>query len=1196
LFVVVLLTPAASAQVNQLIDLRFPGKGIQKIQFVTSGTRVAPMSFVGDVDGDGMDDVADHWRYDCPCGEVIFGAADLNFTRGLDLSEVRHVKLTGYPQDDCFAGDVPGDAGDVDGDGIGDFMKAVDTSWGGVRLSGIVDLIYGARSLPAQVDLSRIEEAGVRFARFWTPEAEARLGLRHARAGDLNGDGYGDLCFSWSAVGSENAGPYAGGVFLVYGGRHLGGDIDIRRVGRDLPGCVIQGAHGETTPGSAYDYLGLRLRSIAPLGDVNGDGQDDLVVSAPGVQAKRGAVYLVLGGPGLTAKSHLFTAHPGGPLVEILGPTGNSSEFGSVVSGTGDVDGDGLADLLIGAERANAAYLIYGTRSWPASAAVDDGSLRVFKLKGKPFFDTPVGPRPNPPLGSSLAGIGDWDRDGLADFYVAAQQEEVRHGSNTGEGYLVLGSANLPATASVEDVGAGPVAGFTVLGDRPVTQLGMWVYAGGDLNSDGFKDFLVTADWPQFWTPADLAEPDYVVAFLGGLRTGLDLEVTGALPAEGGADGGDAVSIFGSGFRSDAAVSFGRTPAAAVEVISSAELRVRVPSTGTTGPVDVVVSSGGASSRLADGFRYEEAPAYRDIVLDPDALRAAGYRVMVFHDSLRTAPGFLVRQFISVFAADLNGDGRDELIVGQPLEGEGAEGGNGRVSIIFGSASLPDEIAPGETERYGTLIEAETDRWNMSSYITAPGDVDGDGFPDLVLGGASDVAQSNPASWSGATYVVRGRASWPAVIRLDEEIQSGGAIVLPHDACGQSRVAECGDLNGDGRADFLVGTYPPIGSPIPGKGCLGADAQVRLYLDAAHADADPPQRITGDPELVPLLVPLLNGPLSARAFGSTVSGAGDLNGDGFLDLIIGAEHQLGACYFVLGGEDGWNFREASITEFTERAVLITHEQQTGYFGLYAAGIGDFNGDGFDDALLGSPAYGRDSEGAAFVVFGSPDLGQGVKTLSVLREGLPRVMKVVGESYYDWNGYVTDLGDVNSDGLADFGITGDDLRNQEGRAYVIFGSRNPPERIELSGYLGKYGFRMRSSPGNWLSGSNGGMAAGDFDGDGFRDLAIGEAASGVRRVVVIFGRGKGAATFVRGDANRDGKVDLSDAIAVLSYLFLGGRKPACAEAGDANDSGSLELSDAIYLLNHLYLGGAPPRPPYPQPGPDTTTDALGCAGF
>jgi hypothetical protein len=83
-----------------------------------------------------------------------------------------------------------------------------------------------------------------------------------------------------------------------------------------------------------------------------------------------------------------------------------------------------------------------------------------------------------------------------------------------------------------------------------------------------------------------------------------------------------------------------------------------------------------------------------------------------------------------------------------------------------------------------------------------------------------------------------------------------------------------------------------------------------------------------------------------------------------------------------------------------------------------------------------------------------------------------------------------------------------------------------------------------------------------------------------------------ATFLRGDANTDQKVDISDAVAVLNYLFLGGVSPQCLDAADTDDSGDLNLTDAVYLLMHLFLGGDPPPSPFPDPGPDPTPDALG----
>jgi hypothetical protein len=82
-------------------------------------------------------------------------------------------------------------------------------------------------------------------------------------------------------------------------------------------------------------------------------------------------------------------------------------------------------------------------------------------------------------------------------------------------------------------------------------------------------------------------------------------------------------------------------------------------------------------------------------------------------------------------------------------------------------------------------------------------------------------------------------------------------------------------------------------------------------------------------------------------------------------------------------------------------------------------------------------------------------------------------------------------------------------------------------------------------------------------------------------------------FVRGDANADGNVDLSDAVATLNYLFLGGEEPKCLDAADADDSGDLLITDAIFHLGVLFLGQGSFPPPSPDCGPDPTEDELGC---
>jgi len=88
----------------------------------------------------------------------------------------------------------------------------------------------------------------------------------------------------------------------------------------------------------------------------------------------------------------------------------------------------------------------------------------------------------------------------------------------------------------------------------------------------------------------------------------------------------------------------------------------------------------------------------------------------------------------------------------------------------------------------------------------------------------------------------------------------------------------------------------------------------------------------------------------------------------------------------------------------------------------------------------------------------------------------------------------------------------------------------------------------------------------------------------------------SATFVRGDANSDGRVSLSDAVMIRRYVFNGQRAPACLDAADADDNGRLDITDAIRILDSLFLGTQTLPPPFPEEGQDSTPDLLGCLGF
>ncbi|MBI4603551.1 MAG: FG-GAP repeat protein, partial [Planctomycetes bacterium] len=126
-------------------------------------------------------------------------------------------------------------------------------------------------------------------------------------------------------------------------------------------------------------------------------------------------------------------------------------------------------------------------------------------------------------------------------------------------------------------------------------------------------------------------------------------------------------------------------------------------------------------------------------------------------------------------------------------------------------------------------------------------------------------------------------------------------------------------------------------------------------------------------------------------------------------------------------------------------------------------------------------------------------------------------------------------------------------------------------------------------------------AGDVNGDGFPDLLVAAALQEGRypsfsgAAYVVFGPAEVRPHFRRGAVRGEERPDISDAIRLLGYLFLGAATPACLDAADADDSGSLELTDAVRILGYLFLGGeAPPAPGPLECGPDPTQDDLGCA--
>jgi len=261
-----------------------------------------------------------------------------------------------------------------------------------------------------------------------------------------------------------------------------------------------------------------------------------------------------------------------------------------------------------------------------------------------------------------------------------------------------------------------------------------------------------------------------------------------------------------------------------------------------------------------------------------------------------------------------------------------------------------------------------------------------------------------------------------------------------------------------------------------------------------------------------------------------------------------------------------------------------------------------NGDGYGEILAGNPFEGVELESNVGVVRAISGKIMDEEHCADIRWWDSYAKAVNGLTGDARTGeVVADAGDWDGDGLADIliGSSGDATENPPvgGAVYLLFGYEDffgHPVRLDD---LQDVGIEFVTSRRGWHFGEL--VSAGrDVDGDGISDLLLAEyslfpdQAEGGARAYLIFGRNR--YSFVRGDVNEDGRIDLGDAISILNYLFLPGSPgPWCEDAADVEDDGMVTVGDAIYLLSFLFASGSQPKEPFPEAGLDETGDGLRC---
>ena len=512
-------------------------------------------------------------------------------------------------------------------------------------------------------------------------------------------------------------------------------------------------------------------------------------------------------------------------------------------------------------------------------------------------------------------------------------------------------------------------------------------------------------------------------------------------------------------------------------------------------------------------------------VIDLDALGSQGF---ILVGGSPDGSGWSVSD-----AGDVNGDGYADIVIGAPLNGDG--GGNaGKAYVIFGGSTGfgtidLDNLQPSE----GFAIQGDNEDDLAGISVSGGGDVNGDGFDDVLVGATSYGFYGS----STTAYVLFGSES-PDSVDLSTLSASDGFMLqgeYNYYSYGTVSVANGGDINGDGFDDIIVGAmYDNFTPGQLGYGFINGAAYVVFgkangfgTIDLTSLSGSSGFEITGG--------------LGDYA-GRSVSSAGDINGDGFDDVIVGVPYgsnggaYAGEAYVIFGKASG--FGTIDLGNLAPSAGFIIQGDQAGdNAGWSVSAAGDVNGDGLADIIVGAPFgdNGGADSGEAYVIFGKTT---GFETIDLTNLAVGSAGFIIqGDATGDHAGWsVASAGDVNGDGFADIIVGAPGNNNTRdgaasvidaGEAYVIFGRASGFGTIDLTNLASTQGFIIQGQTAADLAGFSV-SGAGDIDGDGFDDLVIGAPQN------TQGGANAGAAYVISGrlhfgdasnDFNGDGRSDI-----------------------------------------------------------------------
>ncbi|HMV66648.1 MAG TPA: MopE-related protein, partial [Myxococcota bacterium] len=990
---------------------------------------------MGDFDGDGAEDLlvgapgADFAGSGSGAAYLFYGPISNGAKLNANTADVLFVG-EGY---NALAGSSVANAGDVDADGIDDILIGSVGGSGTPHPAGAAHLVLGG-SMSGLVPLATGADA--EFAGVATGD---EFGSAVAGVGDVNGDGFADV-----AIGAPNqataAGAGSGVTYVWYG--PVGG--------------LKAAASANFAAASAVSNAGVGT-ALAYVGDLNGDGYDDIVSGAPKSSAggpSAGAAYLFLGGATLPATTTTASAD-----ASFVGDS--YARAGASISAAGDQNGDGRDDFWVGAKqwgslKKGAAYLLYGQPTLSGAYALE--SVFHAKLAGEDSNDL---------AGSSIAGNVDFDGDGTPDVLVGGERGDFG-AVQSGAAWVVHGPFDGTINLGSADAKIGGAAYLDYAGHA---------VAAGDLNGDGFDDAMVGA-WQAQNAAGGLARQGQVTSFFGGH----DVEDLQTYYADADADGyGNAAT----GIPSCSAVA-GRVLSdtdcndASASYHPGATEACAGPDTNCDGFIgnidhdgDGVTACGGdcddgsaaikpsADEVCGDSIDndcdelIDDGTSVDAVVYSPDA-DGDGYGNTALTVRACQDPGTFLTSVVHV-----DGDCDDADTAIRPDASERCDLVDNNCDSLTDDASSIDAatwFADDDSDSYGNYWDSAKGCSQPPGYVANEADCD-DADPNIKPG-ASEVCDFGDNDCDGVKYLggpVSVSQNRAAVQGYGQSDDFGEAITF------------LGDQNGDGYDEIVIGA--------PRNDADGGDDRGAVFIQrgsSAGGDYDLAQPFADG---APRWNVRIRGVRNLGRVGSTLT-HGDINGDGTDDLIIGANYapvpgqQTGAVYVFFGpiADGDYDVNAAS---------LILKGSATGDLFGSAIAAGDVDGDGLDDIIASAPGFGTNNNGRVYLVYGNAAMAG-----ELFVNAVPGLAHFTGGASSDELGSGLSIVDLDADGYGDIvigagfvgGLDAGAVMVRYGQSTRFSGAVTPTATITGTSDRDKLGLSVANVH--------------DVNNDGFDDLLVG----------------------------------------------------------------------------------------------------------